>query len=178
MRNTQIQTKLGQNIDAVLTAQFLSNLLDRKLKGIDKKRVERCLDICVSKIQNGTDADGKQGGAGWAGVLQSGLANSALESAQAVGVEVDEEVLERSRNYQKGNYNDKTARLWDFKTGKLIKTFSGHNGAITYVKITPDGKRLITSSRDGSVKIWDLESGKIQNRFIGHVSFGDKIETV
>ena len=108
VRNTQIQTKLGQNIDAVLTAQFLSNLLDRKLKGIDKRRVERCLDICVSKIQNGTDGDGKQGGAGWAGVLQSGLANSALESAQAVGVEVDEEVLERSRNYQKGNYNDKT----------------------------------------------------------------------
>lgn len=111
VRNTQIQSKLGQNIDAVLTAQFFSNLLDRKLKGIDKKRVERCLDICVSKIQKGTDAQGKQGGAGWAGVLQSGLANSALESAQAVGADVDEEVLERSRNYQKGNYDDKTGAV-------------------------------------------------------------------
>ena len=32
VRGTQIQSKLGQNIDAVMTAQFLSNLLDRKLK--------------------------------------------------------------------------------------------------------------------------------------------------
>lgn len=111
VRGTQIQTKLGENIDAVLTAQFLSSLLDRDLKGIDKKRVARCLDICVSKIQEGTDGNGKQAGAGWAGVLQSGLANSALESAQAVGAEVDEEVMERSRNYQKGNYNDETGNV-------------------------------------------------------------------
>lgn len=111
VRGTQIQTKLGQNIDAVLAAQFFSNLLDRKLKGVDKKRLERCLDICVSKIQNGTDAQGKQGGAGWAGVLQSGLANSALESAQAVGADVDEKVLNRSRDYQKSNYDDETGNV-------------------------------------------------------------------
>jgi len=105
VRGTQIQTKLGENIDAVLTAQLLSNLLDRNLKGVDKKRVTRCLDICVSKIEMGADATGKQKGAGWAGVLQSGLALSALESAEAVGVEVEEDVLERSKKYQKGNYD-------------------------------------------------------------------------
>ena len=111
VRNTQIQTKLGANIDAVLTAQFLSNLLDRKLRGVDKKRVERCLDICVSKIQQSTDSSGRQKGAGWAGVLQSGLANSALEAAEAAGVEVDKKVLERSRNYQKGNYDEETGNV-------------------------------------------------------------------
>ena len=105
VRGTQIQTKLGQNIDAVLTAQLLSNLLDRDLKGIDEKRVARCLDICVAKIEASTDASGKQTGAGWAGVLQSGLAMSALESADAVGAKVDKKVLERSKNYQKGNYD-------------------------------------------------------------------------
>tara|TARA_R110002049_G_scaffold1130_6_gene8296 strand:- start:4704 stop:6005 length:1302 start_codon:yes stop_codon:yes gene_type:complete len=111
VRGTQIQSKLGQNIDAVLAAQFFSSLLDRDLIGVDTKRVERCLDICVAKIQNGTDAQGKQAGAGWAGVLQSGLANSALESAQAVGAQVDESVLEKSRDYQKGNYDDKTGNV-------------------------------------------------------------------
>jgi len=111
VRNTQIQSKLGQNIDAVLTAQLLSNLLDRNLKGIDKKRIRKCLDICVSKIQEGTDASGKQNGAGWAGVLQSGLANSALESAQSVGANVDEEILDRSREYQKSNYNENTGSV-------------------------------------------------------------------
>ena len=86
-------------------------MIDRNLKGVDKIRVKRCLDICISKIQNGTDVQGKQGGAGWAGVLQSGLANSALESAQAVGADVDEEVLHRSRQYQKSNYDDKTGSV-------------------------------------------------------------------
>jgi hypothetical protein len=89
----------------------LSNLVDRKLKGVDKKRVARCLDICVSKIQKGTDATGKQKGAGWAGVLQSGLATSALEAAQAVGAEVEEDVIERSKNYQKGNYDAKSGSV-------------------------------------------------------------------
>ncbi len=126
VRNTQIQTKLGQNIDAVLTAQFLSNLLDRNLKGVNKRRVERCLDICVSKIEKGTDATGRQAGAGWAGVLQSGLANSALEAAQSVGADVDEEVLDRTRNYQKDNYNSETG---DVKTedgaGIMLYAVSG-----------------------------------------------------
>ena len=105
VRGTQIQSKLGQNIDAVLTAQVLSNLVDRNLKGVNKKRVIRCLDICVSKIEQGTDAAGRQKGAGWAGVLQSGLATSALESAQAVGADIEEEVIERTKNYQKGNFD-------------------------------------------------------------------------
>jgi len=126
VRGTQIQRKLGENIDAVLTAQFLSNLMDRNLEGIDKKRVVRCLDICISKIEKGTDSSGKQTGAGWAGVLQSGLANSALESAQAIGATVDEDVLERSRKYQKGNYNeDSGAVKTDDGAGVMLYAVSG-----------------------------------------------------
>jgi len=98
VRNTQIQSKLGENIDVVLTAQFLTNILDRNFKATDRKRVARCLDICVARIQKATDETGKQRGAGWAGVLQSGLANSALESAKVVGATVDEVVMNRSRN--------------------------------------------------------------------------------
>ncbi|MDC7995904.1 hypothetical protein [Altibacter sp. HG106] len=111
VRGTQIQRKLGENIDAVLTAQLLSNVLDRNLKGIDKKRITRGLDVCIDKIESGTDASGKQMGAGWAGVLQSGLATSALESAKAVGVQVDEAVMDRSRKYQEGNYNKDTGAV-------------------------------------------------------------------
>jgi len=126
VRGTQIQRKLGENIDAVLTAQFLSNLMDRNLEGIDKKRVARCLDICISKIEKGTDSSGKQTGPGWAGVLQSGLANSALESAQAIGATVDEDVLERSRKYQKGNYNeDSGAVKTDDGAGVMLYVVSG-----------------------------------------------------
>lgn len=126
VRNTQIQTKLGENIDAVLAAQFLSNVLDRNLSGMDRKRVVRCLDICISHIQNGTDAHGKQRGAGWAGVLQSGMANSALEAAQAAGASVDEVVLERSRKYQKDNYNEEDGSVkTDDGAGIMLYAVSG-----------------------------------------------------
>lgn len=126
VRGTQIQTKLGENIDAVLTAQLLSNLLDRNLSGIDKKRVIRALDICVGKIEAATDSSGRQKGAGWAGVLQSGLATSALEAAQAVGADVDEEVVERSKNYQQDNYDEETGNVkTDDGAGVMLYAVSG-----------------------------------------------------
>ncbi len=126
VRGTQIQAKLGQNIDAVLTAQLLSNLLDRNLKGVDKKRVIRVLDICVAKIEAATDSSGKQKGAGWAGVLQSGLATSALEAAQAVGAEVNDEVVIRSKNYQKDNYDEETGSVkTDDGAGVMLYAVSG-----------------------------------------------------
>ena len=105
-RNTQIQRKLGDNIDVVLTTQFLSSLLDRDLRGLDKKRVKRALNMCIDKVQRSTDQEGKQRGAGWAGVLQSGLANSALEAAQSVGGAVNSDVLQIMRDYQKSNYSE------------------------------------------------------------------------
>nr|WP_298999692.1 hypothetical protein [uncultured Allomuricauda sp.] len=140
VRNTQIQTKLGQNIDAVLAAQFLSNLLERDLEGMDRKRVVRCLDVCIGRIEEGTDENGRQRGAGWAGVLQSGMANSALESAQAAGVQVDKEVLEKSRKYQKDNYNEE-------------------DGAVK----TDDGAGIMLYSVSGSVRASAKEARKVRS---------------
>ena len=113
---TQIQTKLGANIDVILTSQFFSNILnyldhDATLKA----RVKKNLNTCVTKIQRAQDKDGSMSGAGWAGVLQSSFANNALESAQAQGAAVNEEALEKSRDYQKGNYDTKTG---DVKTDR------------------------------------------------------------
>lgn len=104
--NTQIQAKLGSNIDAVLTLQFFSNLA-AEVSDSDplKDRIMKSMNICADKIQQLQDHDGSFKGSGWAGVLQSSLANNALESAQYQGAEVDETVLDKSRNYQKGNYD-------------------------------------------------------------------------
>ena len=115
-QGTQIQSKLGANIDVVLTSQFLTNSLDYlafddKLKG----RVRKDLDICINKIQKAQQGDGSFAGGTWAGVLQSALANNALESAQANGLDVDDDILKRSRDYQKGNID---ARSGDVKTDR------------------------------------------------------------
>ena len=109
---TQIQTKLGANIDVVLASQFFSNTLDNLNHDANlKERVKKSLNTCVSKIQKAQDTDGSIQGAGWAGVLQSSFANNALEAAQAQGAVVDEEVLERSREYQKSNINTQTGEV-------------------------------------------------------------------
>ena len=105
-KGTQIQSKLGANIDVILTSQFLTNLLDHvdhdpKLK----QRIVSAVDVCVKKIERSQNKDGSTQGAGWAGVLQSSLATSALESAQDKGIAVDTVVLKSSQAYQVGNYN-------------------------------------------------------------------------
>jgi len=127
LTGTQIQTKLGQNIDVILTAQFLSNVLDYATD--DKvlyERIKKNLNSCVSKIQRAQDANGNIAGAGWAGVLQSSFAANALETAQAKGAEVDNELLERSREAQKSNYNTKTGDVnTDMGAGVMLYSVSG-----------------------------------------------------
>lgn len=104
---TQPQTKLGQNIDASLVSQFLTRILahcdqDSKLHS----RVSAGIDVCVTKIQNSQQGDGSFAGGTWAPVLQSAMANTALEEAVVAGARVDRKVLKRSRDYQKSNYNE------------------------------------------------------------------------
>lgn len=106
LQGTQIQVKLGANIDVALTAQYLSNLL-AKLDQQHPQRLRsmRALNTCVAMIQNSQKSDGSVNGDGWAGVLQSSFAANALESAKSQGAEVDEQSLDLARNYQKANFD-------------------------------------------------------------------------
>ncbi len=112
LQGTQIQSKLGQNIDVALTAQCLSNL-SAKLNDQHpmKLRVMRSLNTCVAMIQRAQLSDGSVQGDGWAGVLQSSFAASALESAKAQGAEVDEQALDLARDYQKANFDVSTGSV-------------------------------------------------------------------
>jgi hypothetical protein len=106
LTGTQIQTKLGANIDVVLTAQFLSDIVQHAAHDeVLKRRIEKALDVCVNKIQKAQDVNGNTAGAGWAGVLQSSFATNALEAAEANGATVDKKALDRSREFQKKNYD-------------------------------------------------------------------------
>jgi hypothetical protein len=128
---TQIQTKLGANIDVILGAQFLSNILDQiNNDQALKARVKNCLNICVTKIQKTQSGNGSFSGSGWAGVLQSSFANNALESAQKQGAAVDTAVLERSRDFQKGNYNAETGDVrTDMGAGVVLYSVSSSTRA-------------------------------------------------
>lgn len=124
---TQIQTKLGSNIDVVLTSQFLSNIQAHLPKDSNlKPRIKRCENICVDKIQRAQQVNGSIAGSGWAGVLQSSFATNALEAAQANGAAVDKEALDNARKFQKGNYNTKTGDVkTDLGAGIVLYSVTG-----------------------------------------------------
>ena len=52
--------------------------------------------------------------------------------------------------------DDKTLRLWDTDTGKLLKTVAGHESLINAFAISPDGRWLISVSSDDKIKVWQL----------------------
>jgi WD40 repeat protein/beta-lactamase regulating signal transducer with metallopeptidase domain len=54
--------------------------------------------------------------------------------------------------------HDKLVKVWDRKTGNLLKTLAGHPGGITCGDLSSDGRLLATGSWDKSVRLWDLES--------------------
>jgi tetratricopeptide (TPR) repeat protein len=62
-------------------------------------------------------------------------------------------------------------RLWNAATGEQILALPGHEGIVTRVAFSPDGRRLTTASRDGSVKVWDAASGEQCLTLRGHTSF-------
>jgi len=125
---TQPQTKLGRFVDTSMTAQYLARVLPMLPKESPLRlRVDAALDKCLAKLQVSQQADGSWGkGGGWAPVLQSSLSCSALEIAAANGKQVDKEVLEKARDYQKSNYDAKsgTAKA-DAAAGVELYAFGG-----------------------------------------------------
>jgi Squalene-hopene cyclase C-terminal domain/Prenyltransferase and squalene oxidase repeat len=112
IRSTQIQRKLGENIDAVLALQFLNQVVSKIKDEKILKRVEDAIQICVDKIEKSSDVSGKVTGAGWAGVLQSSFASSGLEQASKNGkIKVNKTKLDAARKYQKDNYDAETENV-------------------------------------------------------------------
>ncbi len=60
-----------------------------------------------------------------------------------------------------------TIKLWDIESGQVIRTFSGHEGWVNGVHVSPDGK-LLLSAGDTTLRLWDLETGEELRQFIGH----------
>ncbi|RKU13179.1 hypothetical protein C6501_09630 [Candidatus Poribacteria bacterium] len=43
--------------------------------------------------------------------------------------------------------DDKTVRLWDVRTAKMLKNFKGHKGRVNVLAFSPDGRMIASSSR-------------------------------
>ena len=64
---------------------------------------------------------------------------------------------------------DKTIKIWDSNTYKLLKTLEGHKYNVNSLAVFPDGKRLISISDNAEdpveIKIWDSNTGNCLKTF-------------
>lgn len=112
LNGTQPQVKLGIHIDASMALQFLTTLREEVKDPAYESKIDLAAETCISLIQKSQNADGGWAGGGWAPVLQSAMANSALELARD-RYQVDETVIESSRKYQADNITSGGVRAED-----------------------------------------------------------------
>ncbi len=63
---------------------------------------------------------------------------------------------------------DKTAKVWDARTGTLLLELKGTQAGAYSVSFSPDGTRIVTGSEDQTAKVWDAQTGYAPARPEGH----------
>jgi WD40 repeat protein len=60
-----------------------------------------------------------------------------------------------------GGQKERTARLWDLASGKLVHVFGDHQERVLGVALSPDGRTAATTCWDQRLRLWDVASGKL-----------------
>ncbi len=101
---TQIQRKVGTNVDTYLAAIALSTAKGSMPDKKSEARLEKALQKIVDKMEKNQNADGSWKGAGWAPVLSQAMASRAINMAKQVGMAVDAEKLEKTAQHAKDTF--------------------------------------------------------------------------
>ncbi|KAG2358617.1 WD40-repeat-containing domain protein, partial [Suillus spraguei] len=72
--------------------------------------------------------------------------------------------------------DDKTLRLWDLKTGDVLKKMEGHRNWVWSLAVSRDGQLIASGDRDGKVIIWHGETGESLNKLIN--AHSDRIRSL
>ncbi len=72
---------------------------------------------------------------------------------------------------------DRTARVWDLDAAMKQRSddevhegsvLAGHGDVVLHASFSPDGKRIVTTSRDGTARLWDARTKQLIEVLHGH----------
>ncbi|MDZ8188979.1 MAG: WD40 repeat domain-containing protein [Nostoc sp. ChiSLP02] len=63
---------------------------------------------------------------------------------------------------------DRTIKIWQLETGKLLHTLKGHTDRVYAIALSPDEQIIASGSADKTIKLWHVETGELLATFTGH----------
>jgi hypothetical protein len=63
---------------------------------------------------------------------------------------------------------DKTARVWDARSGAELLVLRGHTDSVNGASFSPDGARVVSASNDRTARVWDARNGAELLSLRGH----------
>ncbi len=78
--------------------------------------------------------------------------------------QVDSAVFSPDGKYVAAGSYDKSFRLWDIRTGRLVRIFERASsrliGVVTAVAVSSDGKYALSGSRNSEIYLWNIDTGE------------------
>lgn len=70
-----------------------------------------------------------------------------------------------------GACGDKIVRIWDLRTGRVVRRVAPHKEPISAIVLSPDGKLLASGGWDSTVHVWDLAADRELHALTGHTKW-------
>ena len=85
-----------------------------------------------------------------------------------MGNSVDALALTLNNDFLVSGSCDGLIRVWDARSGRLVRHLKGHTGGVRALRLILDGLILASGSEDMTIRIWDLSSGRELGQLDGH----------